>query len=577
MTQSAIVEIALFLFFALLFVKPLGDYMAMIYEGKTGRITRFLRPIEKLCYRIGHINPQCEMTWKQYLIALLIFNAMGFIFLFLILSLQGMLPWNPEHFKGLGGDLAINTAISFVTNTNWQAYAGENTMSYFSDMLGLTVQNFVSAATGMSVLMALIRGFTRKETHLIGNFWVDLVRGTLYILLPLAVLWAVLLLSQGVIQNLNSYVVTHVLDSSSGSVWQTIPMGPVASQEAIKVLGTNGGGFFNANSAHPFENPTPFSNFLEMLGMLLIPAALCHTFGRMVRDTRQGFAILLAMLILFVPFVFLNTYLEQQGNPQFQSLPVNTAAVIGETPGGNMVGKEERFGITDSSLFGVTATATSTGATNSSLDSMTPMGGFVPLFMMQLGEVVFGGAGSGLCSMLMMVVIAVFVAGLMVGRTPEYLGKKIEPFEMKMAALFILIMPVLVLCGTAIGVSSTAVLNALGNKGAHGLSEILYAFTSMANNNGSAFAGLNSNIVLLNILGAVVKAVGRFGVMVPLLAIAGSLAGKKNTPVGPGTLPTYSGFFIGLLVMIVLIMGGLTFLPALALGPVVEQLQMFHV
>ncbi len=568
MTQSGIIEIAVFLLILLILIKPLGSYIAAVYEGKSVHMKKLVGPLERLCYRFGHINPSCEMTWKQYLLALLAFNLMGFILLFLILSLQKYLPWNPQGFVGLSGDLAINTAMSFVTNTNWQAYAGETTMSYFSDMLGLTVQNFVSAATGMAVLVALIRGFTRKETNLLGNFWVDLVRGVLYILLPLAVIFAILLMSQGVLENFHPYIVTHVLDNSSGVSTQTIPMGPAASQVAIKNLGSNGGGFFNVNSAHPFENPTPFSNFLEIIMIFLIPIALTYAFGKMVRDTRQAWAILLAMLIMLMPLLFAENYFEAAGNPDLQGLVA---------PGGNMEGKELRFGTIDSSLFSVAGTATSTGAVNASADSLTPLGGAVPMFLMQTGEVAVGGVGSGLYGILMLVIIAVFVAGLMVGRTPEYLGKKIEPFEMKMAAIVILLMPALVLLSTAAGVLNQSVLNALGNHGAHGLSEVLYAFTSMANNNGSAFAGLNANIPFINLLGTLVMGVGRFGVIVAILAIAGSLAEKKNVPVGPGTLPTHSGFFIGLLVAVILIVAGLTFIPVLALGPGVEQLQLYHI
>ncbi len=576
MTQSAIIEIVAFLLFVLAFVKPLGTYMANVYEGKPCGLDKILGPVEHLCYRMARIAPECEMTWKHYTVALLAFNAMGFIVLFLILSLQRFLPWNPEQFSGLGGDLAINTAMSFVTNTNWQAYGGETTMSYFSDMLGLTVQNFLSAATGMSVLVVLIRGFVRKETTVLGNFWVDLVRGTLYILLPLAIIVAVILMSQGVIQNLHSYVTTHVLDTVSGVTTQTLPMGPAASQIAIKHLGTNGGGFFNVNSSHPFENPTPLSNFIEMFALMLIPMALTYTFGKMVRDTRQGWAILLAMLIILVPMIFLSNYAEQSGNHLFHNQSVNSGAILDVAPGGNMEGKEVRFGITDSNVFATGTTATSTGAVNAAMDSLTPMGGFVSMFLMQMGETVVGGVGSGMYSILVMIIVTVFVAGLMVGRTPEYLGKKIEPFEMKMAAIVILLMPALVLISTAISCLDQDVLNALGNPGAHGFSEILYAFTSMANNNGSSFGGLNANMPMLNILGAIVMALGRFGVIVPIIAIAGALAAKKNIPVGPGTLPTHSGFFIGLLIAIVVIVAGLTFIPALALGPIVEQLQMNH-
>lgn len=556
MSQNAVVQLGIFLVLLLFLAKPLGDYMARVYELKNCGLNKLLGPLERLCYRLAGVHPLSEMTWRDYFKTLLCFNFMGFLFLWVLLMIQGKLPYNPEHFSGLNFELALNTAMSFTTNTNWQAYAGESTMTYLSDMLGLTVHNFVSAATGMAVLVALIRGFTRRETPSIGNFWVDLIRGTLYILLPLSIIWAVLLMSEGVIQNLHAYVQT-------GS--QLLPMGPVASQEAIKELGTNGGGFFNVNAAHPFENPTPFSNFLEILAMLLIPAALCQTFGRMVRDTRQGYAILFTMTLLFVAAFFAETYFEQAGSPQ---------VIAGQTIAPNMEGKELRFGITDSTLFVTAATATSTGATNTAIDSMTPLGGGVSLFLMQTGEVVFGGVGSGLYSMLILVVITVFIAGLMVGRTPEYLGKKIEPFEMKMASLVILLMPAIVLLSTAWGVLNKDVIAALGNPGAHGFSEVLYAFTSMGNNNGSAYAGLNANIPFINLLGSLVMFLGRFAVICPVLAIAGSLAQKKMVPVGPGTLPTHSGFFIGLLMAVVLIVAGLTFIPALALGPIAEQMQM---
>lgn len=576
MTQSGIIEMVAFLLAVLIFIKPLGTYMASVYEQKPCYLDWICVPVERLCYRLAGIQPQNEMTWKQYLGALLIFNMLGFIVLFGVLLLQGYLPWNPQHFHGFSVDLAFNTAISYITNTNWQAYNNTLSLSYFTDMLGLTVENFISAATGMAVLIALIRGFTRKETCFLGNFWVDLVRGTLYILFPLAVIFAVLLLSQGVLQNLKPYVLTHVLAAVGGVGTQTLPMGPVASQTAIQNLGTNGGGFFGVNLAHPFANPTPFSNFLEMLALCLIPISLTYTYGKMVRDTRQGLAILLAMFILFVPFLMVTNYAEQTGNPQFQTLNLNTDAQENGAPGGNMEGKEVRFGVTESALFATLATGTSTGSTNAALDSFTPAGGLAPLYLMQMGGVVFGGVGSGLYSMLMLVIIAVFIAGLMVGRTPEYLGKKIEPFEMRMAAIVILIMPILVLLSSAWGVLNKEMLTMLGNPATHGFSEIVYSFTSLAGNNGSSFAGFNGEGRVLNILGAFIMILGRFGVIVPVLAVAGALAQKKNIPVGPGTLPTHTGFFIGLLVIVVLVIAGLAFIPALALGPIAEQLQMYH-
>ncbi|MCX7123787.1 MAG: potassium-transporting ATPase subunit KdpA [Gammaproteobacteria bacterium] len=568
MSQNAMIQILGFALILFVLAKPLGVYMARVYEFKSIGLNWVLGPLERLFYRFSGVNPVQEMNWKQYLLAVLAFNLVGFFVLFFILTLQAHLPWNPEHQANMNLSLAMNTAISFVSNTNWQAYSGESSISYFTDMLGLTVQNFVSAATGMAVLMALIRGFSRRETDHLGNFWVDLIRGTLYILLPLAVIWALILMSQGVIQNLHAYIVTAT---------QTLPMGPAASQVAIKALGTNGGGFFNANSAHPFENPTAMSNFFEMLALVLIPAALCFTFGKMVRDIRQGWVIFFAMGIIFMGALFLTVRMEQNVNPVWHSLNINVSAVDGMNLGGNMEGKEARFGITDSAMYSVATTAASNGSVNSVLDSYTPMGGMIPLFLMQLGEVVFGGVGSGLYGMLILVLIAVFISGLMVGRTPEYLGKKIEPFEMKMAAIVILIVPALILIGTAWAVLSKTALLSLGNPSAHGLTEILYAMSSMANNNGSAFAGLNANTPFYNALGAVIIVLGRYGVIIPVLAIAGSLAKKKTVPVGLGTLPTHSGFFVGLLIVVVLIIGGLTFIPSLALGPVVEQLQMVGV
>ncbi len=568
MSQNAILQILGFAIVLLLLARPLGLYMARVYEFKSVGLTWVFGPLERLFYRFSGVSPLQEMNWKQYLRAVIAFNLVGFVGLLLLLMLQAHLPWNPQHQANMSLALAVNTAMSFVSNTNWQAYAGESSISYLTDMLGLTLQNFVSAATGMAVLMALIRGLSRRETMNLGNFWVDLVRGTLYILLPLSVIWALILMSQGVIQNLHAYITTAN---------QILPMGPAASQIAIKELGTNGGGFFNANSAHPFENPSAISNFFEMVALVLIPAALCFTFGKMVRDIRQGWVLFFAMGIIFMGALFLTVNLEQQAPPDLHQLNVNTLVVDGVNLGGNMEGKEARFGITDSAMYAVATTAASNGSVNSVMDSYSPLGGMIPLFLMQLGEVVFGGVGSGLYGMLIFVIIAVFISGLMVGRTPEYLGKKIEPFEMKMAALVILILPALILIGTAWAVLSQSALASLGNPGAHGFTEILYAMSSMANNNGSAFAGLNVNTPFYNWLGTFIIALGRYGVIVPVLAIAGSLAKKKTIPVGLGTLPTHSGFFVGLLVVVVLILAGLTFIPALALGPIVEQLQMVGV
>lgn len=580
MTENAILQLSIFMLVILLLVKPLGAYMAAVFEQKPTFMGRVFGPLERSFYKCCGVNTAKEMDWKQYLGALLAFNLMSFLFLLLILLIQQWLPLNPAHLANLPFPLALNTAVSFMTNTNWQAYGGEATMSYFSQMVGLAVHNFISAATGLAVLLVLIRGFIRKETKDLGNFWVDLIRGVLYILLPLSVIWAVVLMWQGVLQNFSPYLTVHVLDATNTTVTQTLPMGPVASQEAIKELGTNGGGFFNANSAHPFENPTPFSNFFEMLALILIPASLCYTFGRMVRDVRQGWALFFAMTILFLPFACLSNYVEQVGNPAWSQIAnVDTTQNLGvhAAPGGNMEGKELRFGIDDSSLYNVATTAASNGSVNSVLDSYTPIGGMVSLFLMQLGEVVYGGVGTGLYGLLLMVILTVFIAGLMVGRTPEYLGKKIEAFEIQMAALVVLLIPTIVLIPTAVAAVDKSVLANLGNPGAHGFTELLYAFTSMANNNGSAFAGLNVNNDFFNILGSLIMLFGRFGVIVPVIAIAGSLAAKKHIPVGAGTLPTYSGFFIGMLVFVVLIIAGLTFMPSLILGPIAEQLQMYNI
>ena len=519
------------------------------------------------------------MTWQRYTAALLLFNATGFAALYALLRLQGSLPLNPQGFAGVAPDLAFNTAASFASNTNWQSYGGETTLSYLSQSLGLTVQNFVSAASGMAVLVALVRGLARRSATSIGNFWFDFVRSTVYILLPLSILLALLLMSQGVIQNFSAYQMATPLEAGSNP--QLLPMGPAASQIAIKQLGTNGGGFFNVNSAHPFENPTPLSNFLELLAILLIPAALCYTFGSMVGDTRQGWAVLAAMLLIFVPLVVGTVVAEQAGVPSYGALGIDQAASATQ-PGGNMEGKETRFGIVNSALWACATTAASNGSVNSMHDSFTPLGGLVPMWLIQLGEVIFGGVGSGLYGMLMFVIVAVFIAGLMVGRTPEYLGKKIEAYEMKMASLVILIPPLIVLIGTALAVSGPGLTYSAGselksnlnNPGAHGFSEVLYAFSSAGNNNGSAFAGLTANEPFYNLLLGVAMLVARYWLMIPTLAIAGSLAAKKFTPPGAGTLPTHRPLFVAMLVSCVLLVGALTFVPALALGPVVEQLQM---
>jgi K+-transporting ATPase ATPase A chain len=534
------------------------------------------------------------MTWQTYTGALLLFSLAGLLSLYLLQRLQGILPLNPQRLPAVSAESSFNTAVSFVTNTNWQGYGGETTMSYLTQMAGLAVQNFVSAASGMAVLVALIRGFARRTVQTIGNFWVDLTRGTLYILLPLSLVLALLLVSQGVVQSFSPYrnvplvqAISYdkprldaqgnpVKDAAGKELFETVtvrkqilPSGPAASQVAIKQLGTNGGGFFNVNSAHPYENPTPFSNLLEMLAILLIPAALCYTFGRMVGDTRQGWALLAAMLVILIPLLFFCHFTEQQGNPHFSAMGIDQAASALQS-GGNMEGKEVRFGIANSALWASVTTAASNGSVNSMHDSFTPLGGLIPLWLMQLGEIVFGGVGSGLYGILVFAIVAVFVAGLMVGRTPEYLGKKIESFEMKMAALVILIPASLVLIGTAIAVVTKAGVAGIANPGPHGFSEILYALSSGANNNGSAFAGLSANTPFYNTLLGVAMLFGRFWLMIPVLAIAGSLAGKKQVPASAGTLPTHTPLFVVFLVGVIVLVGALTFLPALALGPIAE-------
>ena len=546
----------------LLLAVPVGFYMARVFNRERTFLDPLLKPIETLTYRIARINPSQEMGWKEYALALLVFNALGFIAVFLIELLQGILPLNPQGFGAVNPYVAFNTAMSFMTNTNWQAYGGESTMSYLTQMLALTVQNFVSAATGIAVVIAFIRGLTRKTAQSIGNFWFDLVRTVLWVLIPLALVFAILLVSQGVIQNFSPYQPATTLEGAS----QTIAMGPVASQEAIKQLGTNGGGFFNTNSTHPFENPTPLSSFIEMLAILLIPAALTLTFGRMVGDLRQGYVILGAMLLLFIIALGVTYASEQYGNPLIAKLGISEPT--------SMEGKEVRFGIVNSATWATATTAASNGSVNSMHDSFTPLGGLFPMLNIMLGEVVFGGVGAGLYGMLVFVILTVFIVGLMVGRTPEYLGKKIESWEMKMAILAVLIPSAVILLGSAIAVVIKAGTSSILNPGPHGLSEILYAFSSAGGNNGSAFAGLNASTPFYTITQGIGMLIGRFGVILPVLAIAGSLAGKKIIPAGPGTFQTNSLLFTGLLAGVVFIVGALTFFPALALGPVIEQLLM---
>lgn len=576
MTNHSVLQIVLFLGVLLACVRPLGWYMARVYSGSAPLLERFLQPLEDLLYRLCGVDRNREMTWKEYSFAVLLLSLVSFVAVYGIQRLQSLLPLNPDNMPAVTPDSAFNTAISFTTNTNWQGYGGESTMSYLTQMLALTVQNFVSAAVGMAVLVALVRGFNRQLATTIGNFWVDLTRGTLYILLPLSLVLAVSLVAQGVVQTFSSSREVSLLEPIVDANGETTPVqkiavGPVASQVAIKQLGTNGGGFFNANSAHPLENPTPLSNFLQLLSILLIPAALCFTFGEMVGDRRQGWAVLAAMSVIFVPLLILTVVAEQQGNRALATLPVDQ--VVSELQsGGNMEGKETRFGIVNSAMWAVTTTAASNGSVNSMHDSYTPLGGLIPLWLIQLGEVIFGGVGSGLYGMLMFAIVAVFVAGLMVGRTPEYLGKKIGAFEIKMAMLAILFPCATVLVGTAFAVISIAGIATIFNHGPHGFSEVLYAFSSAGNNNGSAFAGLGANTPFYNGMLGAAMLIGRFWVMLPVLAIAGSLAAKKSIPVGAGTLPTHTPLFVMLLVSVVIVVGALSFFPALALGPIVEHL-----
>jgi len=549
---------------------PLGAYLARVWQGGRTWLDPVLQPIEGVLYAAFGVDRSKSQSWFAYAISMLFFSAASFLVLYLILRFQDVLPFNPQGLPALPPELALNTAISFVTNTNWQFYSGETTMSYLSQMAGLTVHNFVSAATGIALAMAIIRGFSRKSSKTVGNFWVDLTRCTLYILMPIAIVYALFLIWQGVPQTLGAYVDAATLDGAK----QTIAVGPVASQEAIKMLGTNGGGFFNGNSAHPFENPTALSNLIQMISIFSIGAALTNVFGRMVGRERQGWALFGVMGLLFLAGTFIVYPVEAGGNPAIAALGVDQSAGPLQ-PGGNMEGKEARFGIGASAVFATVTTATSCGAVNSAHDSFTPLGGFVPLFQMQLGEVVFGGVGTGLYSMLVFAIIGVFIAGLMIGRTPEYLGKKIEAFEMKMSSIAILVMPFIVLVGTAVAVSATAGKAGVANPAAHGFSEILYAFTSAGNNNGSAFAGISANTVFYNTALGLVMWVGRYWPIVAVLAIAGSLAAKKRVPVTAGTMPTHGPTFVILLIGTVLLVGVLTFVPALALGPVVEHLTLW--
>jgi K+-transporting ATPase ATPase A chain len=599
MTAASVALFAIFLVVVLLCTKPLGIYIANVMEGRPIWPLRVGAGIERVIYRLCGVDPAAAMGWKKYAIALILFNGLGALAVYALQRLQVWLPLNPQSFANVSPDSSFNTAVSFITNTNWQGYSGESTMSYLVQMAGLAVQNFLSAATGIVVAIVLIRGFARHSVKAIGNFWVDMTRCTLYVLLPLSIIIALLLVSQGVVQNFSAYKDVSTIETlafqqpkvdtagnavkdkqgnpvmeNASTQKETLPMGPIASQESIKELGTNGGGFVNANSAHPYENPTPLSNFIEMLAILLIPAALTYTFGRMVGDTRQGWAIFAAMAILLVTELAIAAHSEQLGNPHIAALGVDQTASPTQ-PGGNMEGKEARFGIAASTLFATITTATSCGAVNAMHDSFTPLGGFVPLFNMQLGEVVFGGVGTGLYSMLIFAIVGVFIAGLMIGRTPEYLGKKIEAFEMKMSSIAILVMPFIVLAGAAIAVSLAAGQAGVANPAAHGFSEILYAFTSASNNNGSAFAGISANTPFYNTALGLCMWLGRYWPIVAVLAIAGSLAAKKRVPVTSGTMLTYGPTFVILLIGTVLLVGALTFVPALALGPIVEHLMMW--
>jgi potassium-transporting ATPase potassium-binding subunit len=585
-TSNIVIQCLLYFAVLLAAAKPLGEFMARVFQGERTFVHPALGWLERLTYKASGVDPAQEMRWTQYAVVCLIFNLVGVIVVYGVQRLQHLLPLNPAALGAVSPDSSWNTAVSFATNTNWQGYGGESTMSYLTQMAALAVQNFVSAATGIAVLAALARAFARRSVSTIGNFWVDLTRTTVYVLLPLSFVFALVLVSQGMPQTFGPYATAQMVEkvdyeeSNKGpdgkpvvekksTQQQTLALGPVASQIAIKQLGTNGGGFFNVNSAHPYENPTPLANFLEMLAILLIPAALCITFGRMVRDPRQGWALLAAMSVILVALLAVTIVAEQSGNPILEK--------VGASADGNMEGKEVRLGIANSAIWATATTAASNGSVNSMHDSFTPLGGLVPMWLIQLGEVIFGGVGSGLYGMIMFVLVAVFVAGLMIGRTPEYLGKKLEAFEMKMASVAILLPPLVVLIGAAVGVLAEAGKAGVANPGAHGFSEILYAFSSAGNNNGSAFAGLSANTPFYNTALGIAMLLARYWLLVAVLAVAGAVAAKKTVPAGPGTLPTHTPLFIVLLIGTVLLVGALTFVPALALGPVVEHLQMLGV
>ncbi len=596
MNANVWLQLGLYMVVLLALVKPLGTYMALAFSEQPNRLTRLGGGVENVLYRICGIRRDEEMDWRRYSLAMLVFNLVGLLAVYALQRMQAFLPLNPQHLPAVSPDSSFNTAISFATNTNWQGYGGESTMSYLTQMAALGVQNFLSAATGIAVLIALIRGFTRHTAKTIGNFWVDMTRSTLYVLLPLAFVLSLVLVSQGVVQNFSPYkdvpllqptTITETVKDAAGNVvkdahgedatrqtvvtTQTLPLGPAASQIAIKQLGTNGGGYFNVNSAHPYENPTPLSDFLEVLAILLIPGALCYTFGRMVGDTRQGWTLLAAMRVILVPLMVACTMAEQGGNPAFAHMGIDQVASTTQA-GGNMEGKETRFGIVGSTIWATATTAASNGSVNSMHDSYTPLGGLIPLWLIQLGEVIFGGVGSGLYGMLAFAVVAVFIAGLMVGRTPEYLGKKIEAYEMKMASLVVLIPCALAVVGTAIAVTAPAGLAGMANPGAHGFSESLYALSSASNNNGSAFGGISANTPFYNSLLGICMFFARFPLAIGMLAIAGSLAAKKQVPESAGTLPTHTPLFVVLLATVVIVIGALTFLPALALGPIADSL-----
>ncbi|MDP9268642.1 MAG: potassium-transporting ATPase subunit KdpA [Acidobacteriota bacterium] len=576
MTANGWLQIALYVLAVFAVTKPLGVFMARVFSGQRTFLDPVLQPVERLLYRLTGVDEKREMRWTEYAIAMLLFSVVSMLLLYAIERVQGFLPWNPQKLGAVAPDLAFNTAGSFTTNTNWQAYIPETTMSYLTQMAGLAYHNFTSAAIGIALAIAFVRGIARKEQDTIGNFWVDMTRATLWVLLPLCIVGALALVSMGVVQNLNPYATVQLIEPQKGAdgsavTTQTIPQGPVASQEAIKELGTNGGGFFNANSAHPYENPTPLSNFLEMLMIFAIPSGLTYTLGRMTGSQRHGWAVWSAMMVLFLVGVTTAYWAEAQGNPLLQGVDQRASA---RQAGGNMEGKEVRFGIANSALFATVTTAASCGAINSWHDSFTPLGGLVPLVNIQLGEVIFGGVGAGLYGILIFVVLTVFIAGLMVGRTPEYLGKKIEAYDVKMAMLAVLVLPLPLLVFSAISAIKPFGVSSLNNAGPHGLSEILYAFTSAVGNNGSAFAGLNANTLWYNTTLGFTMLLGRFMVIIPMLAIAGNLARKKAVPASLGTFPVTNATFTVLLVSVILILGALTYFPALSLGPILEHLLM---